>query len=45
LVKGGDYAGKEVVGSEIAGEVRLVDFVEGRSTSSIIQRMKEGKES
>jgi len=44
LVKGGDYAGKEVVGSEIAGEVRLVDFVEGRSTTGIIEKMRKEPE-
>ena len=38
LVKGGDYRGKEVVGSDIAKELRLVDFVEGRSTTAIIER-------
>jgi len=37
LVKGGDYKGKEVVGSDIAKETRLVDFVEGKSTSGIIE--------
>lgn len=39
LVKGGDYAGKEVVGSDIAGEVRLVDFVQGKSTSNVINKI------
>jgi D-beta-D-heptose 7-phosphate kinase/D-beta-D-heptose 1-phosphate adenosyltransferase len=39
LVKGGDYKGKEVVGSDIAKETRLVDFVEGKSTSKIIERV------
>ncbi|WP_456433612.1 D-glycero-beta-D-manno-heptose-7-phosphate kinase [Nitratifractor sp.] len=39
LVKGGDYEGKEVVGSDIAKEVRLVEFVEGRSTSRIIEKI------
>ena len=38
LVKGGDYEGKEVVGSDIAKETRLVQFVDGKSTTSIIQR-------
>ncbi len=38
LVKGGDYEGKEVVGSDIAKETRLVQFVEGKSTTKIIQR-------
>ena len=44
LVKGGDYRGKEVVGSDIAKEVRLVDFVEGRSTTKTIEKIhkKEG---
>ncbi len=44
LVKGGDYEGKEVVGSDIAKEVRLVDFVEGRSTTSIIKNIKEKRQ-
>ncbi len=41
LVKGGDYEGKEVVGSDIAKEVRLVDFIEGRSTSGIIENINK----
>ena len=40
LVKGADYEGKEVVGSEIAKEVRLVTFVEGKSTTHMIQRVR-----
>ena len=39
LVKGGDYKGKEVVGSDIAKELRLVDFVDGKSTTSIIEKI------
>ena len=39
LVKGADYEGKEVVGSDIAKEVKLIDFVEGKSTSSIIGKI------
>jgi len=38
LVKGGDYKGKEVVGSDIAKELRLVDFVDGKSTTNIIKK-------
>jgi D-beta-D-heptose 7-phosphate kinase/D-beta-D-heptose 1-phosphate adenosyltransferase len=38
LVKGGDYKGKEVVGSDIAKEVKLVDFVDGKSTTNIIKK-------
>jgi len=41
LVKGGDYAGKEVVGSDIAGETRLVNFVDGKSTTKIIRKARE----
>ena len=40
LVKGGDYRLEEVVGREFAQEVRLIDFVDGYSTTKIIQRMK-----
>lgn len=40
LVKGGDYKNKEVVGSDIAKELRLVDFVDGKSTTNIINKMK-----
>ncbi|MGX2982198.1 D-glycero-beta-D-manno-heptose-7-phosphate kinase [Helicobacter sp. 23-1045] len=40
LVKGADYEGKEVVGSEIVPDVRLVEFVEGKSTSKIVEKIK-----
>ena len=40
LVKGGDYEGKEIVGSDIAKETRLVQFVDGKSTTNIIKRCK-----
>ena len=43
LVKGADYKDKEVVGSEIVKEVRLIDFVEGKSTTGIIKRIKDAK--
>ncbi|MCU0451704.1 MAG: D-glycero-beta-D-manno-heptose-7-phosphate kinase [Bernardetiaceae bacterium] len=42
LVKGGDYADKPVVGSDLVPEVRLVDFVEGRSSTRVIQKIKAG---
>ncbi len=41
LTKGADYAGQEVVGSDLVDEVRLISFVAGRSTSSTIQRIKK----
>jgi len=43
LVKGGDYEGKEVVGQDIADELRLVQFVDGKSTTKTIARIKEGE--
>ncbi len=42
LVKGGDYEGKEVVGSSIAKEVKLVQFVDGKSTTKTINKIKAG---
>ena len=39
LVKGGDYEGKEVVGSDVAKEVKLVTFVDGKSTTTIINKI------
>ncbi len=40
LVKGGDYEGKVVVGSDIAKEVRLVEFIDGKSTTKTIGKIK-----
>lgn len=42
LVKGGDYEGKKVVGAEFAKELRLVKFVDGKSTTATIARINEG---
>lgn len=39
LVKGADYAGRRVVGSEHAGAVVLAPMVEGVSTTSIVSRI------
>ena len=45
LVKGGDYIGKEIVGKkeveDNGGEVKLISFVEGKSTTNIINRIHE----
>lgn len=43
LVKGGDYEGKVVVGAEFAKELRLVQFVDGKSTTATIARINGGK--
>ena len=44
LVKGGDYTIKGIVGHEIvlnnAGEVCTIDFVEGYSSSALIEKIK-----
>ena len=41
LVKGGDYAGKEVVGQDIADELKLVEFVHGKSSTKTIEKIKQ----
>jgi len=40
LVKGGDYEGKIVVGSEFSAELKLVDFVDGKSTTKTIEKIQ-----
>ncbi len=39
LVKGGDYRFKNIIGSDIAKEVRFVDFIDGKSTTNIINKI------
>jgi D-beta-D-heptose 7-phosphate kinase/D-beta-D-heptose 1-phosphate adenosyltransferase len=43
LVKGGDYEGKEVVGQDIADELKLVQFVDGKSTTRTIEKIQQSK--
>ncbi len=44
LVKGGDYQGKDIAGKDIVessgGKTVLINFVEGKSTSEIIKKIK-----
>ncbi len=44
LVKGGDWAIEDIVGSDIVlengGEVRSLQFIEGKSTTDIIEKIK-----
>ena len=40
LVKGGDYEGKAVIGTEFASELKLVDFVDGKSTTKTIEKIQ-----
>jgi D-beta-D-heptose 7-phosphate kinase/D-beta-D-heptose 1-phosphate adenosyltransferase len=41
LVKGGDYEGKDVVGQDIADELKLVQFVDGKSTTKTIEKIQK----
>ena len=43
LVKGADYAGKDVVGAAYAKKLKLIKFIEGKSTTNIINKIKEAK--
>jgi rfaE bifunctional protein nucleotidyltransferase chain/domain len=39
MVKGKDYEGKRIVGSEHCKEIKFVELVDGYSTTNIIQRI------
>lgn len=41
LVKGSDYKNKEVVGEELVEELKLVDFIEGKSSTKVIEKVKK----
>ncbi len=41
LVKGGDYQGKKVVGEDIVQELKLVKFVDGKSSTKTIEKIKK----
>lgn len=41
LVKGADYANKKIVGSDLVKEVHLIEFIEGKSTSATIKKIKK----
>ncbi|MDO4179476.1 MAG: D-glycero-beta-D-manno-heptose-7-phosphate kinase [Phascolarctobacterium sp.] len=47
LVKGGDYKPEQVAGREYAGEVQIIDFEDGYSTTGVVEKIvkmvKEGK--
>ena len=44
LVKGGDWTADQIVGSDIVhahgGEVKSLKFVDGKSTTRIVERLK-----
>jgi D-beta-D-heptose 7-phosphate kinase / D-beta-D-heptose 1-phosphate adenosyltransferase len=41
LVKGGDYANKKVAGQEIVKELKIVKFIDGKSTTDTIKRISK----
>ena len=41
LVKGGDYRGIEVVGQDIVDELKFVEFVDGKSSTQTIEKIKQ----
>lgn len=41
LVKGGDYEGREVVGQDIANELKFIKFIDGQSTSNTIKKIMD----
>lgn len=47
LVKGGDYAPQDIVGREevevAGGEIRVIPFIRGRSTTELITRIQDGR--
>ncbi len=45
LVKGGDYKKEDVVGSEFTGETIILPFVEGYSTTQLINKMSDSHNS
>jgi len=43
LVKGGDYVAESLVGREFCKEVRIFNYIQGKSTTGIIERIQELK--
>jgi len=41
LVKGGDYQVESIVGREFAGRTQVLPFVDGFSTTKIVEKMKQ----
>lgn len=41
LAKGADYAGKEVAGAKYAKSLVLIEFKEGKSTTSLVEKIKQ----
>jgi D-beta-D-heptose 7-phosphate kinase / D-beta-D-heptose 1-phosphate adenosyltransferase len=43
LVKGGDYTVENIVGREYCGDVKIFNYIPGKSTTSIIEKIQELK--
>lgn len=43
LTKGSDYDIEEVVGHDLVDELKLVDFIEGKSTSQLVKEIQRSK--
>lgn len=41
LVKGGDYSAEQVIGREFAGTTVILPFLEGRSTTGLLQKLEQ----
>jgi D-beta-D-heptose 7-phosphate kinase / D-beta-D-heptose 1-phosphate adenosyltransferase len=39
LVKGGDYKGQKVVGEDLVDELKLVEFIDGKSSTQTIEKL------
>ena len=40
LVKGGDYEDKTIIGSDLVNEIKIIEFFDGKSTTQIINNIK-----
>jgi len=43
LVKGGDYEGQKIIGEDIADQTKLIKFIDNKSTTKIIEKIKGKK--
>ena len=43
LAKGEDYKGEKVIGEDIVEELKLVEFVNGKSSTLTIEKIQQGK--
>ena len=41
LVKGGDYEGKDVVGKNLAGQLKIVKYIKNKSTTKTIHKIQQ----